>query len=607
MPVAALSLFALALPVLVAGRFGAPAPAPRAQRTPGSLGARAGSSSGTSTALWPLPLSDSRTASCKWTLQGKDVAAVSPDCPYSGHGPDASLEGCQAACVSAGGDVCTTLNWNPTLPDCVFRRCADPAHPNLTATPGYSVFSVQRPAVTAYGLAPQFAFRAAAGGFSNALLEAALARAGAQAFPYGQGQAPSLPGPTLAALEVDVASSDAVLRLGVDESYTIVVDPRAPVPARLAAPTIFGAMRGLETFAQLVSYNLSDASYACEAVQISDAPRFPFRGVMLDTSRHFISVSVIKQVVDMMAAVKLNTLSLHLNDDNSWPLYVPSHPQLSLQGAYSNFSHTYLPEDMKDLVAFAATRGVRVLPEFDSPSHFGTLSQSYPQFAATTQDGSACMVDPSREEVFDFLAAVWGDIAGMFPDAQFRIGGDEFQGCWSDCPAVMAWIRGKWGVNGTVYDAYHYYVRRVINITRGLERSSMAWLDVEGFPDARAGETWAKDYPDVTLNVWTGCCALRGGAMRLTRRGARWELTASQTPSPPRHLPKRRPGQLADGHCPIHAGEWHSGHLGALLHHHLRLPPLYLAANVQRGPGQLYGQHVRGAEPCGGRRGVRVG
>lgn len=444
--------------VAVVARFGAP-PAPSALRsTPGSVGLRA-PGDGTSTALWPLPVADSRAANCNWTLIGHDVAATGVDCPYTSHGPDASLAECQQACVSAGAAVCTDINWSPSIPDCVFRRCGDPLHPNTSSTPGYSVYAVQRPAVTAYGVpsASAFAFRLAEGSFSNAALQAALGRAAASAFPYGAGSPSSLPGPGVTSLEVLVTTSDATLRLGVNESYELVVAPESGSPARLTAPTVFGAMRGLETFAQLLSYNLSEGSYGIEALSISDAPRFPYRGIMVDTSRHFISLSVLKRVVELMAAVKLNALSIHFNDDNSWPLFIQSYPGLTLGGAYSNFSHVYTPQMMRDLVAFAGERGVRVLPEFDSPSHFGTLGYSYPQFAAQTRDGGLCMVDPSRKEVFDFLAAVWKDIGDMFPDAQFRVGGDEFQGCWSDCPTVMAWIKSTWGTNGTVVSVHGLY------------------------------------------------------------------------------------------------------------------------------------------------------
>lgn len=435
-----------------------------------------------------------------------NTAATGLDCPYTGHGPDSSLDVCKAACVSAGGAVCTDINYNPFIPDCVFRKCVDPNHPNATPAPGYQVFAVSRPIVTSFGVSPPatFAFKVAPGSFSSPVLEAALARASSITFPYGPGSPSTLPGPTVSTLTLTITTSTTTLTLGVDESYYLSLDPLNS-NCTLTAPTIYGAMRGLETFAQLVSYSPSTNEYSVEEAVIQDSPRFPYRGVMIDASRHFISVSVMKDIVELLASLKLNALSIHFNDDNSWPLFIPSWPNLTGGGAYSPTGHIYSPSAMADLVAFAASRGVRIIPEFDSPSHFGTLGASYPQFAAVTKDGGLCMVDPSKEATFDFLGGVFKDMAAMFPDHTVRIGGDEFQGCWGDCPEVMSWIASKWGVNGTIEDAYHYYVRRLVEIQRGLGKASMAWLDVAGFPDSRAGETWAKDYPDVTLNVWTGC------------------------------------------------------------------------------------------------------
>ena len=497
----------LSLLPLATARFGGPAP-PSRPSTLGARGPRAAplSDARTSTALWPLPAFDSRASSAKWAqVSGKDEAATGADCPYTGHGPDGSLAGCQAACVSAGAAVCTDINFSPTVPDCVFRRCADPLHPALAPAVGYVVWAVTRPTIPALAVAPSFSFAAAPGSAGSAELSAALARAPLAAFPSGPPAAAGGGGaPQLAVLSVFAAAAPP-LALGVNESYRIAVT--ADGAASLTAATTWGALRGLETFSQLCGWNATDGSYAVEVVEVADAPRFPFRGLMVDASRHFLSLSALQRVVEEMAAVKLNALSIHFNDDQSWPLFIGRFPQLSLQGAYSNASHTYTPAMMGELVAFARERGVRVLPEFDSPSHFGTLAGAYPELMAVQKDGGLCMLDPSKDATFDFLAGVWADVAAMFPDAQFRIGGDEFQGCWSDCPAVMAWIQSKWGANGTIYDAYHYYVRRQIGILRALAppRETMAWLDVAGFPDARAGETWAKDYPDVTLNIWTGC------------------------------------------------------------------------------------------------------
>jgi len=123
-----------------------------------------------------------------------------------------------------------------------------------------------------------------------------------------------------------------------------------------------------------------------------------------------------------------------------------------------------------------------------------------------------CTHDPTSTSLLCecFLAApaggVWADIASGFAGADtLRIGGDEFQGCWADCPAVMDWIHSTFGPQGTIEDAYHYYERRLIGIARAHGRSVQAWLDIAGWPDKAKNETWAGNYSDVTLNVWTGC------------------------------------------------------------------------------------------------------
>ncbi len=333
----------------------------------------------------------------------------------------------------------------------MFRRCVNPEKPALSPAVGYVVYAVARPVIPTRPVTPDFSFVVAPGSAGSAELSAALARSPLAAFPYGVPAASTPDGSSPLTQLAVYARTAPPLALGVDESYVITIG--AVGAAALSANTTWGALRGLETFAQLCAWNASDGSYAVEAAEVFDAPRFPFRGLMVDASRHFLSLSALQRVVDEMAAVKLNALSVHFNDDTSWPLFIRSFPQLSLQGAYSNTSHTYTPPMMAALVEYARERGVRVLPEFDSPSHFGTLSGAYPELMAVQKDGGLCMLDPSKDATYEFLASVWGDIAAMFPDAQFRIGGDEFQGCWGACPTVMAWIHNKWGANGTIYDA----------------------------------------------------------------------------------------------------------------------------------------------------------
>ena len=114
---------------------------------------------------------------------------------------------------------------------------------------------------------------------------------------------------------------------------------------------------------------------------------------------------------------------------------------------FSNTSHIYRQKDMKAFVAYARERGVRVLAEFDSPAHFGTLQYAYPEYTVAAIDPSSntsfnCLVDPSNPETFKFLSTVWGEVGTIFPDTTFMLGGDEYwPGCWSDSVKVVAWMK----------------------------------------------------------------------------------------------------------------------------------------------------------------------
>jgi hexosaminidase len=124
-----------------------------------------------------------------------------------------------------------------------------------------------------------------------------------------------------------------------------------------------------------------------------------------------------------------------------------------------------------------------VVPEFDTPAHFSTLINAYPQFMASAVDDNnntfLCLVDPSQEATFDFLKGVWSYIISVFPDAQVHIGGDEFwPGCWTQSSQVSSWMVRQ---NFSVMDAYYYYERRMIDIARGLNRSVVAWQDIQGY------------------------------------------------------------------------------------------------------------------------------
>ena len=176
-------------------------------------------------------------------------------------------------------------------------------------------------------------------------------------------------GAPLAKLTVAVSDLAAPLQHGVDESYTLEVLP-AGGAATLTAVTAWGAMRGLETFSQLAwragHGRGREVLLVAAGVRVEDRPLYPHRGLMLDTGRTYFPVSDILRTIDAMAANKMNVFHWHITDSQSFPIELPSEPQLAEKGAYGE-DMRYTVKDVKRIVEFAMSRGVRVVPEIDSP------------------------------------------------------------------------------------------------------------------------------------------------------------------------------------------------------------------------------------------------
>lgn len=238
------------------------------------------------------------------------------------------------------------------------------------------------------------------------------------------------------------APGPAVPALGDDESYTLVVDQRRAV---LRAATAVGALRGLETLSQLLQ---SDANgWFVPAVTINDRPRFPWRGLLIDVGRHWQPASVIKRNLDGMALVKLNVLHLHLSDDQGFRMESKTHPELHERGSDGLF---YTQEEMREIIAYAAERAIRVLPEFDMPGHTTSWAVSHPELASAPGPYVLSrhwgvhdvVLDPTNEQTYALLEEFLGEMAALFPDAYFHIGGDENNHVqWNANPRIQAFIR----------------------------------------------------------------------------------------------------------------------------------------------------------------------
>ena len=238
--------------------------------------------------------------------------------------------------------------------------------------------------------------------------------------------------------------------LGDDEAYILHL-AAAPLPSVLRAATVWGALRGLETLTQLVAGDAaSDAVppprrvLPAGSVNISDAPRFSHRGLMVDTGRSFLPVPTLLATLDAMAAVKLNVLHWHLVDDEAFPVESDVWPNLTAGAMQApSRTHVYSRADVAAVVDAATARGIRVMPEFDVPGHTTSWFAGYPALRTQCQAAGefSAPMNPTLNSTYDFLAALFEEQQARFPDAFFGVGGDEVEfTCWLNNSGVVAFM-----------------------------------------------------------------------------------------------------------------------------------------------------------------------
>ncbi len=268
---------------------------------------------------------------------------------------------------------------------------------------------------------------------------------------------------------------DAVQKLGEDESYQLTVTDSG---AQLTAPTALGALHGLQTFLQLVT--ITPRGFAIPVVTIKDQPRFQWRGTLIDVSRHFIPIDVLKRNLDGMAAVKMNVLHWHLSDDQGFRAESKVFPKLTGMGSEGMF---YTQAEMRDLIAYAHDRGIRVMPEFDMPGHTRSWYLGYPELSSGsgpyTLEGGAIdpIMDPTREETYKFLEKFIAEMAKLFPDAYFHIGGDEVDGKqWDGNPKIQEFIHAHGMKNNQ--DLQAYFNQRLEKIVAKNHKIMVGWDEI---------------------------------------------------------------------------------------------------------------------------------
>ena len=285
--------------------------------------------------------------------------------------------------------------------------------------------------------------------------------------------------------------------LGEDEAYQLDISSSG---GRLTARTITGVLRGLETFAQLVGPGPD--GFQAPAVHIEDQPRFPWRGLMLDVSRHWMPLAVVERNLDAMAAVKLNVFHWHLSDDQGFRVESKRYPKLQQLGSDGNF---YTQSQVRQVVAYARDRGIRVIPEFDMPGHTTAWFVGYPELASA--HGPYAIerkwgvfrptIDPTREETYVFLDGLIAEMGALFPDPYFHIGGDEVEDTqWKNSPSIQTFARAHRLNNA--HDIQTYFNRRVERLLKKHGKTMVGWDEVlnPGLP------------PDTVIQSWRGAASL---------------------------------------------------------------------------------------------------
>ena len=298
-------------------------------------------------------------------------------------------------------------------------------------------------------------------------------------------------------------ASKEIQELGEDESYSLEVTTTG---AKLNAQNPLGVLRGLQTFLQLVE--VTPGGFAAPAVTIQDQPRFPWRGLMIDVSRHFIPLDVLKRNLDGMEAVKMNVFHWHLSENQGFRVESKKFPKLHELGSDGLY---YTQEEIHDFIIYARDRGIRVVPEFDMPGHSTAWFVGYPELASGSGPYSVerrwgifdPAMDPTRENTYKFLDELIAEMAKLFPDNYFHIGGDEVNGKEWDANKKIQEFKKSHNLK-TNEDLQAYFSQRVQKLVTKHGKAVVGWDEVfiPGVPK------------DIVIQSWRGQQSLAAAAQQ---------------------------------------------------------------------------------------------
>lgn len=294
-----------------------------------------------------------------------------------------------------------------------------------------------------------------------------------------------------------------VQQLGEDESYRLVISATG---VELTAANPLGVMHGLQTFLQLV--RVTAKGFSVPTASIEDSPRFPWRGLLIDSGHRFVRVPVVKRNIDGMEAVKLNVFHWRFADDQGFHIESKKFPLLQEKASGGFY---YSQEEVKEVVAYARDRGIRVVPEFDMPCHTASWFRGYPELGSGVNPSESSAIDPTRDNTYKFLTGFIEEMTTLFPDAYFHTGGDE---CdfheWESNPRIRQYMDAHGIKDGAALQAL--FTARIEEIVAAQEKIMMGWDEVlqPGTPK------------DVVIQSWRGAKSLADAA----RQGNRGVLSS---------------------------------------------------------------------------------
>ncbi|CAK9439164.1 uncharacterized protein LODBEIA_P33880 [Lodderomyces beijingensis] len=316
--------------------------------------------------------------------------------------------------------------------------------------------------------------------------------------PESKAQAPNV-------VTVAIADYDADLQFGVDESYELHIDEGG---INISSETIWGTLHALTTLQQMVVYQCGQY-FVEQYVHIQDYPLFKHRGLMVDSARNFLPVNKIMEQIELMALSKMNTLHWHLVDSQSWPVEIASHPEMT-QDAYSA-REVYTQKDVLNVVNFARSRGVRLVPEIDMPGHaragWRKVDPDIVECADVFWTDAAVEPPPGQlnimnNETYFVIGDVYHELSNLFHDHYFHVGNDELQ---KDC------YPNSWYDNATLSDITQHYIDRALPIYNSVPGRQLVMWD-----DVLLSDGAVESLPsNVTLQTWHEV----SGVKNLTSRG----------------------------------------------------------------------------------------